>query len=91
MRIISQDGAIDIPYNEYVVYISKPEDAPTYHVVCDVESSRGNYRLLGVYSSKEKAIKAMELLRNVYLHTVSPDYQIIRTVFQFPQDDEITV
>jgi hypothetical protein len=91
MRVVSQDGTIDIPYNEYVIYISKPENSPKYHIVCDTENSRGNYRLLGVYSSKEKTIKALELLRDVYLHTVSPDYQFIRTVFQFPQDDEITV
>ena len=91
MRVISQDGAIDIPYNEYVIYTTKPEHSLKYHIVCDIENSRGNYRLLGEYSSKEKAIKAMELLRDVYLHTVSPDYDVIRAVFQFPQDDEITL
>lgn len=66
MRVISQDGTIDVPYENFVFSI--------------LNSSGGNYRIVAVknvaeppevfmnsliatYSTKAKAIKAMEMLR----------------------------
>lgn len=70
MRVISQDGTIDVPYENFVFSI--------------LNSSGGNYRIVAVknvaeppevfmnsliatYSTKAKAIKAMEMLREAYV------------------------
>lgn len=69
MRVISQNGTIDVPYENFVFSI--------------LNSSGGNYGIVAVknvaeppeffmnsliatYSTKEKAIKAMEMLRTSY-------------------------
>ena len=69
MRVISQDGTIDIPYENFVFSI--------------LNSSGGNYGIVAVknvaeppevfmnsliatYSTEEKATKAMEMLRDTY-------------------------
>lgn len=70
MRVISQDGKIDIPYENFVFSI--------------LNSSGGNYGIVAVknvaeppevfmnsliatYSTEAKAVKAMEMLREEYL------------------------
>ena len=70
MRVISQDGTIDIPYEDFVFSI--------------LNSSGGNYGIVAVknvaeppevfmnsliatYSTETKAIKAMEMLRETYI------------------------
>lgn len=73
MRVISQTGKTDVPYENFVFSI--------------LNSSGGNYGIVAVknvaeppevfmnsliatYSTKEKAIKAMEMLRKVYENNV---------------------
>lgn len=73
MRVISQTGKTDIPYEGFVFSI--------------LNSSGGNYRIVAVknvaeppevfmnsliatYSTKAKAIKAMEMLRKAYENNV---------------------
>ena len=58
MRIISQNGAIDIPYEMAVVYV---EYESVIAKVGDERYSMGNY------STEEKAFKAMEMLRETYI------------------------
>lgn len=70
MRVISQDGKIDVPYENFVFSI--------------LNSSGGNYGIVAVknvaeppevflnsliatYSTEAKAIKAMEMLRKAYI------------------------
>lgn len=70
MRVISQDGKIDVPYENFVFSI--------------LNSSGGNYGIVAVknvaeppevflnsliatYSTEAKAIKAMEMLRETYI------------------------
>lgn len=68
MRLISQDRMIDVPY-EYgslSVGVGKAEEiehaAIRYHNV-----SSPNGTKLAEYSSKDKALKVMEMLRNAYV------------------------
>lgn len=101
MRIISQDGLIDVPY-EYgslSVAIGKYEDVE-YAIIKyrNVSSSKGT--TLAEYKSKAKALKAMEMLREEYQfakefeticcgttdYTSKPKYS-----FLFPSDEEIEV
>ena len=62
MRIISQDGTMDFPYEISTIFIYRRiENAVAIQPVGDSEVS-----IIGRYSSKEKAIKAMEMLREQY-------------------------
>ena len=102
MRVISQHGNVDLPY-EQIVVCHAMESVVALH--------NGEKYVLGEYSSKEKAYKAMEMLRKVYENNVfyhciagSKCFEEIQSVlsneqfqkatteyFQFPQDDEIEV
>lgn len=68
MRVISQDETIDVPY-EYislVVSIGKCKDVEHVCIYCHNISTPHGTRL-AEYSSKAKAIKAMEMLRKAYI------------------------
>ena len=102
MRVISQHGNVDLPYEQMVVCHAM-ESVVALH--------NGEKYVLGEYSSKEKAYKAMEMLRKVYENNVfyhctasSKRFEEVRRAlseeqfrkatteyFQFPQDDEIEV
>lgn len=65
MRIISQDGVYDTPYETTQLWVQERNE------VTDLYYIRGNMPAdeaipLAIYSSEEKAIKAMEMLREVY-------------------------
>lgn len=65
MRVISQDGTIDVSYENFVFgitldnYISAVMDT----AVRPTEVVNG---IMAKYSSREKALKAMEMLRTAY-------------------------
>lgn len=96
MRVISQSGNYDFPY-EHIVVRHEMEYVMAVH--------KEKEYVLGKYSSDDKAIKAMEMLRDTYLSRmeldggydavsgcyVQPNYYVLPKVFQFPQDDEIEV
>ena len=102
MRVISQHGNVDLPY-EQIVVCHAMESVVAMH--------NGEKYVLGKYSSKEKAYKAMEILRKAYednkfYHYMSATDTFEKAVsylsneefkevtaeyFQFPQDDEIEV
>ena len=88
MRLISQDGEIDVPYEHGSLCIGfiKGEE----HIINTI--SYYNYSCqkgtkLAEYSSKEKALTVMEMIRNLYLETVH--YRTRPKVFQFPKDEEV--
>lgn len=64
MRIISQNGEVDFPYEQFVVAI----DATTKTSILAFPASVADdtYFNLAEYSTKEKAAKAMEMLRTEY-------------------------
>ena len=96
MRVISQNGNYDFPY-EHIVVRHEMEYVMAVH--------KEKEYVLGKYSSDDKAVKAMEILREKYLQYISiqggesafvqsvfqPNYWVLPKVFQFPQDDEIEV
>lgn len=107
MRVISQDGTMDFPYEISTIFIyPRIENAIAIQPTGDSEIS-----IIGRYSSKEKAIKAMEMLREhnegvIFLKTIintekgttfvsslsKTDFnKLTQNYFQFPQDDEIEV
>ena len=101
MRIISQDGTIDIPYEMVVVkrfgnavYFLNRNLAGVENQVRDIE--------LAKYSTEEKAKKAMEELRYAYMcHSLAkmgqtPPDEIdeklamgLSGVFHFPSEEEL--
>lgn len=104
MRVISQDGTMDVPYENVVLYQDEKE------IMC-IFSGVYIGRKLARYSTTEKTEKAMEMLRKVYENNVfyhctagSKRFEEVQRIlseeqfrkatteyFQFPQDDEIEV
>ena len=58
MRVISQNGKFDLPYENLAIFVEYE------NVIARFENER---YLLGQYSSEAKAIKAMEMLREAYV------------------------
>lgn len=99
MRLISQNGNFDIPYDEIVVELFDK------CVVGRLKEYIGRDIILGAYSTDEKAQKAMEMLREEYgkhfygqggaMATANfyvPAFAFIPPkVFQFPQDEDVEV
>lgn len=91
MRIVSQDSLLDTPYENCIVF----NDNIRYgkNTICAQSIGGGKtVDLLGKYSTKEKALKAMKMLREAWLkESVEFENGIYHrnTVFQFPQDDEV--
>ena len=99
MRVISQDGYMDIPYDYFSLSIAsgKYEDVEVACIYCHNLSSPNGTKL-AEYSSREKALKVMELLRESYLkfaHATNDNsfYTFFDNpkVFLFPADDEVQV
>ncbi len=91
MRIISQGGKIDLPYEQ----ISIPIDCDDERTIIAYAVSSGTIWELAEYSKKEKAEKAMEMLRTEYgnyKQAKSSEYYFAFNypkVFRFPQDSEV--
>lgn len=95
MRIISQDGMIDIPYEQCVIqrfrekiYFLNKNLVGVEQLVNDME--------MASYSSEEKAEKAMDMLHNDYYdHVAEKTYHegvyYIHPCFQFPKDEDVEV
>lgn len=88
MRLISQDGTTDVPYENVVVvatgcYISAEMPEKCYPIA--------------VYSDEEKTHKVMESMREEYMQYLtarSNDYffsMVNPKVFQFPTDEEVCI
>lgn len=104
MRIISQDGTMDVPYEKFIFYIAADNS-----IIANKDFG-GNpddlfSGIIAEYSSREKVLKAMEMMRTEYLKYlkvdggpmttvnfyVQPNVWNIPKVFQFPQDDEVEI
>ena len=102
MRVISQDGTIDIPYELSAVTIGHKVDLSKFNI--NIRSKLLDERpcIVATYSTEEKAKKAMEELRYAYMcHTIvkmgqTPPDGIdekltmgLSGVFQFPSEEEL--
>ena len=95
MRIISQGGTIDVPYEMVVIqrfrnaiYFLNRNLTGVENLVSDIT--------LAEYSTEAKAIKAMKMLREEYFETehektYRDGVYYFLPVFQFPKDDEVEV
>ena len=81
MRVISQDGTMDFPYENSVVFIN-PRDMSTVRIAAIGENGDG---MIAKYSTGKRALKAMEVLRNEFAEHGESGF------FQFPQGDEMEV
>lgn len=87
MRVISQDGTIDVPYeiSSLSMAVGKYENVEHAAIFCNNSSTAMVTKMAG-YSSKEKAKKAMEMLGNKYMEYTSTNYL---KIFQFPAEEEL--
>ncbi len=69
MRIISQDGALDVPYNDYQLFvIGAKYDVKVARIYW--QSSYAPSVKIAECSTNAKALKAMKMLRKVYENNV---------------------
>ena len=101
MRVISQDGTIDIPYDSVIIQRFESRIYFLNKNLTGVEPLNDDMQI-AEYSKEEKAKKAMEELRYAYIcHTIvkmgqTPPDEIdeklamgLSGVFQFPTDEEL--
>lgn len=95
MRLISQDGMIDVPYDKVILGICDQNNGQEYVIYAYHDSPRPLF--IATYSTTDKALKVMEMLREQYLNHFdvkleafwySNDYP---KVFKFPDDLEVEV
>ena len=68
MRVISQDGTIDMPYEEVLITLGCSGDKREYHINGHLIYPEGSSSVkIATYSTEEKAKKAMEMLRDAYI------------------------
>ena len=93
MRIISQDGMFDVPYEKVIVQLSS---GGNNNIIAYTNEDQNGSLTMAVYSTEAKAKRAMEMLRNEYHgYKVEEVYhegtEYYHPIFQFPADDEINV
>lgn len=98
MRIISQDGAIDVPYEN--------ADLERKGKTISVWTLDNVYGSFASYSTEEKAIKAMEMCRKHYAAMeynrriipkgdtladmeIAKEFLVSGFIFQFPKEEEV--
>lgn len=96
MRLISQHGNVDVPYDS----VSLEHRNDEVVAITDQSTPFGVYEFtMGKYSSSEKAYKVMEMVREKYLQyiRVYGDYDSVENVliepkvFIFPKDEDVEV
>lgn len=65
MRVISQDGMQDIPYKKFVFSITK-DNRIVATIGCTAPPTELYMSSVAKYSTQEKAMKAMKMLRSAY-------------------------
>ena len=99
MRILSQDGNCDFPYDDVGLSIGYKGDKNEFYIFCH-NKLQDNGIKIAEYSTESKARKAMEMLREEY--TFEKQFETIcfgttyypsrpTYYFQFPQDSEVEV
>ena len=95
MRLISQDGMIDVPYEISALSIGRIGESATIYVRSKLLDEKPC--VFATYSNTDKALKVMEMLRSQYQRIweiengfITPGI-INNHIFVFPQDEEIEV
>ena len=87
MRLISQDGTFDVPYDQVVIQRYSDGIYWLNKNLIGVESGFFEDFKIASYSSEAKAIKAMEKLRENYKNSTL--YKEDFLYFRFPKDEEV--
>lgn len=93
MRVISQDGTLDFPYENSIVFIDTRAKEATFVRIQAIGDNKTS--ITAKYSTKENAKKAMGMLREEYGKYVSAtganSYFTFAhpKVFQFPAEEEL--
>ena len=82
MRLISQDGMIDVPYENLTIAVDNDNDDGKVHILARGISEYLSI-IIAVYSNTDKALKVMEMLRNRNFWD--------KDVFKFPADEEVEI
>lgn len=83
MRIISQDGRFDLPYE--LVAISMHNIHQEQVIAKPIANTTKLYCVMGEYSKKEKAEKAMEMLRTEYGSYRTVEGNMFYSAFDYPK------
>ena len=103
MRLISQNGMIDVPYEISALSIGRMRESASIYVRSRLLDERPC--VFATYSNTDKALKVMEMLREEYLRHIYgsggemvtrdlyiPPFAFIPPkVFKFPADEEVEV
>ena len=81
MRLISQDGRGDMPYENFIFRACGGD------IVASRDILTNEKQIVARYSTEAKALKVMEMLRNAYSRFTNT-YNII---FKFPTDEDVEV
>ena len=87
MRLISQDGTFDVPYDQVVIQRYSDGIYWLNKNLIGVESGISEDFKIASYSSEEKAIKVMEKLRENYKNFTL--YKEDFLYFRFPEEEEV--
>lgn len=98
MRVVSQDGMIDVPYEMTAFHICNG------YIHMNMAGNTGRGTAMAAYSTQEKAGEAMKMLHKEYMDcnaiynanlegigSVVSTACIENCIFQFPADDEVEV
>lgn len=95
MRILSQNGTIDVPYEQVVIQRFKTEIYFLNKNLIGVEQLVSDMEIAS-YSTEAKAQKSMEMLRDAYKkYSTATDNSSFFTmfnepkVFRFPADEDV--
>ena len=66
MRIASQDGSIDFPYENSCIFIFPLIIPKSFSIRIQMAGDKDTITQIATYSTEEKALKAMEMLRKAY-------------------------
>ena len=102
MRVISQDGRVDFPYEKVMVEID-PSNMCDILLTTPEMAAMSQAFTAAEYSTPEKATKAMQMLHSTYLKHLkgigktvgggkfyAPEFHFIQPkMFKFPADSEV--
>ena len=97
MRLISQNGMIDVPYEISALSIGFGEPDRKYNIYIRSKLLDEKPCVFATYSTKDKSLKVVEMLREWYIEHFdvnldscwySNDYP---KVFKFPANEEVEV
>ena len=84
-RVLSQNGNVDVPYEILCFALNETKIGANFTIVAYSEGAMPNvYVVLGEYSTSERALKVMQMLRKAYINYLYPSMR------KYKNDSNIT-